>query len=311
MMKIYLHWRDIIEYFDNLISEKDTFLDPERHDNLLSDDESFSRSKKYFWAITTLKELDASVSDNLLQVRRLLDSAAPSSIEKLHIAEFEDARYCLKIRYHELEEVATKLREKRQEATDLRDGLFSASAVMESRAATRLGENVKLLTFVSIFFLPLSFCMSLWSINTLFSLNALAIVTPIVAISTYFVVFNIDSIAHLFRFIYGSVLYNTISSMKRDESNTWKERGRAFERYSSLQRQHNKPSDWRLVQYVIMRPWTLFTGQSKPSNKVAPMESNNDYEKPGLESEGTGLSSLSPSLRLWKRRTMGNQTAVP
>lgn len=36
--------------------------------------------------------------------------------------------------------------------------LFNASAVIESRASTRLGENVKLLAFVSIFFLPLSFC---------------------------------------------------------------------------------------------------------------------------------------------------------
>ena len=35
--------------------------------------------------------------------------------------------------------------------------LFNASAVIESRASTRLGENVKLLTFVSIFFLPLAF----------------------------------------------------------------------------------------------------------------------------------------------------------
>ena len=36
--------------------------------------------------------------------------------------------------------------------------LFSASAVIESRASTRLGENVKLLTYVSIFYLPLAFC---------------------------------------------------------------------------------------------------------------------------------------------------------
>ena len=44
--------------------------------------------------------------------------------------------------------------------------LFNASAVIESRASTRLGENVKLLTFVSIFFLPLAFTtVSLpWSI---------------------------------------------------------------------------------------------------------------------------------------------------
>jgi hypothetical protein len=30
---------------------------------------------------------------------------------------------------------------------------------MESRAATRLGQNVMLLTFISIAFLPFSFCM--------------------------------------------------------------------------------------------------------------------------------------------------------
>ena len=36
--------------------------------------------------------------------------------------------------------------------------LFSASSVQESKAATRLGENVRLLTYVSIFYLPLSFC---------------------------------------------------------------------------------------------------------------------------------------------------------
>ena len=42
--------------------------------------------------------------------------------------------------------------------TDQARQLFNASAVIESRASTRLGENVKLLTFVSIFFLPLSFC---------------------------------------------------------------------------------------------------------------------------------------------------------
>jgi hypothetical protein len=35
--------------------------------------------------------------------------------------------------------------------------LFNASGVVESRASTRLGEIVKLLTYVSIFYLPLSF----------------------------------------------------------------------------------------------------------------------------------------------------------
>jgi hypothetical protein len=36
--------------------------------------------------------------------------------------------------------------------------LFNASAVVESRLSTRLAQNVKLLTYVSIFYLPLAFC---------------------------------------------------------------------------------------------------------------------------------------------------------
>ena len=36
--------------------------------------------------------------------------------------------------------------------------LFSASAVIETRAAAQLGENVRLLAYVSIFYLPLAFC---------------------------------------------------------------------------------------------------------------------------------------------------------
>lgn len=36
--------------------------------------------------------------------------------------------------------------------------IFNASALVESRSATRLGEDVQLLTYVSMFYLPLGFC---------------------------------------------------------------------------------------------------------------------------------------------------------
>lgn len=125
MRTIQSHWKQILDYFEQLISEKDTFLEPERHDNLLSDDESFSRSKRYFWAITSLKELDLSISDNLLQMKRLLDTRASEWVENSRKSELEDARSCLRIRYHEIEKIALRLKEKRQEAVDLRDGAGS------------------------------------------------------------------------------------------------------------------------------------------------------------------------------------------
>ena len=125
LTRIYSRWSDLLGYFDHIISEKHAFLDPERHDNLLSDDETFSRSKKYFWAITTLKELDLSITDNLSQIMRLVDHQASEEVEEARKQELEDARSLLRNHYRKFEEIAVKLREKRQEAMDLRDGVMS------------------------------------------------------------------------------------------------------------------------------------------------------------------------------------------
>lgn len=44
---------------------------------------------------------------------------------------------------------------------------------MESRSATRLGQNVQLLTYVSIFYLPLGFCAVSFEITLLFIVRLL------------------------------------------------------------------------------------------------------------------------------------------
>lgn len=46
--------------------------------------------------------------------------------------------------------------------------LFNVSSVMEARASTQLGENVNLLTSMSIFSLPLSLCMVIASYLAIF-----------------------------------------------------------------------------------------------------------------------------------------------
>jgi hypothetical protein len=329
LMIIHAFWKDILDFFDQLINEKNIFLDPERHDNLLSDDETFSRSKTYFWALTTLKELDLSISDNLLQIQRLLDSRGPAWVENSRKDEFDDARSCLKIRYRAIEEVAIGLREKRQDAMDLRDGLFSASAVIESRASTRLGENVKLLTFVSIFFLPLSFCMvsahspysvilkaemaakSVWSVsNALFSLTSLIIVSCSVALSTYLTVFNLDTLVHFYQDTYRQIVERTISSMKSDRNETWRARAKAFEKFSTPRRVENKPSDWRLVQYALKKvfwPARLFERSFEGGfGKDAGFEM--DVRGSAREEIDKTVGSAR-RLGFWRRRTAGSSEA--
>jgi hypothetical protein len=66
--------------------------------------------------------------------------------------------------------------------------------------STKLGENIKLLTFVSIFFLPLSFCTSLWSVSDdVFPLSAFVVTMPVMAIVTYVVSLNLDAVPMFWR----------------------------------------------------------------------------------------------------------------
>ncbi|KUJ06456.1 uncharacterized protein LY89DRAFT_409247 [Mollisia scopiformis] len=201
LVTVLSRWNEIARYFDELLTEKRDLLRPDYHDSLLTDDDNFSRSKKYFWAIEFLKEACNSISDNIQQIKHFLEflESNPPGTKK---AENE---FFLKLKRHyltiqKLETLETRLKLKKEEAAALRDGLFSASAVMDSRASYQLGQNVKLLTLVSIFFLPLSFCASIWSVNnSIFSMTAFAIVTPILGIMTYVVAFNLENIASCFK----------------------------------------------------------------------------------------------------------------
>lgn len=64
-------WEELAEYFDEVLCEKRALFHPAFHDTLLTDDVALSRSKKYFWAIEFLKEMEKSVQDNIRQLDRL------------------------------------------------------------------------------------------------------------------------------------------------------------------------------------------------------------------------------------------------
>jgi hypothetical protein len=124
---------------------------------------------------------------------------------------------------------------------------------MESRASTRLGENVKLLTFVSIFFVPLSFCTSLWSINDqIMSLSALAITITLVALATYLIVFNLNTLVKLSKTVYREQRVKLIESMSEDSASVWREEGRRFKSFQPRLKRE-KPSEWRLAVFVFRK----------------------------------------------------------
>ncbi|KAE9364562.1 hypothetical protein N431DRAFT_108587 [Stipitochalara longipes BDJ] len=130
---------------------------------------------------------------------------------------------------------------------------------MESRASARLGENVKLLTLVSIFFLPLSFCTSVWSINnTIFSLKALLVVVILVGLTTYLIVFNLNNLVGFCGRIYCSYKTKLIQQMKNEPGSGWKEKGRQFSIFRPRS-EIRKPSEWIIGLFILRKLFRTFS----------------------------------------------------
>jgi hypothetical protein len=65
---------DILDYIDKILDIRDDILlDPRKHDQLLFDDDSFSRSRKYWWASNLLVVLRQKIEDSRKLHQQLVD----------------------------------------------------------------------------------------------------------------------------------------------------------------------------------------------------------------------------------------------
>ncbi|CCD43002.1 hypothetical protein BofuT4_P070780.1 [Botrytis cinerea T4] len=67
------HWDILANYFEKLLSESDTILEPDLHDLLLVDDWKYSKSKRYFWALNILKEIETDIAAVVSQLEGFMD----------------------------------------------------------------------------------------------------------------------------------------------------------------------------------------------------------------------------------------------
>ncbi|PTB39227.1 hypothetical protein M441DRAFT_70368 [Trichoderma asperellum CBS 433.97] len=75
---------------------------------------------------------------------------------------------------------------------------FAWASINETRISTRLGQNVMLLTYVSIFYLPLGFCAALWAIPDITNPSTRSpfiISSVIICLVTLLVTFNMEQIS--------------------------------------------------------------------------------------------------------------------
>jgi hypothetical protein len=110
---------------------------------------------------------------------------------------------------------------------------------------------VKLLTYVSIFFLPPAFCVALWSMNEDYSVPPFVITTTTVAAGTYLVVANLDGITRILAQAYSLVRQRVIRLMEQDKRGTWSEKGSQLGRFRP-EREGRDISEWNIAYYLLM-----------------------------------------------------------
>ncbi|KAJ6779951.1 hypothetical protein PWT90_06597 [Aphanocladium album] len=295
-------WREFNEYMGSLLVED--FMNPPEYSKLLFDDATFSRSRLYFWILGCLNEFDVLLEDNIKQwrlYRRVriepllpkptfnsqdaLDALAQQANFRAGRGDDESfstrgcARHIDLLRLQKLDAETENVRQgleylraefkaKQIKVQGLRDGLFNASALMESRSSTRLGMNVQLLTYVSIFYLPLAFCAALWAIPNITDGGTRSpfIATAIlVGAATYAIVFNLENIAGFFGELYQGRKERLLHGMKNDSKEFWHDVGDRFEEFPPSE--ERKPSEWWLLRYAVSSLFRRVGAKSSNDNK--------------------------------------------
>ncbi|TGO44512.1 hypothetical protein BCON_0505g00050 [Botryotinia convoluta] len=68
--------------FEELLSESENLLEPQLHDLLLVDDSKYSKSKKYFWTLNILKEIESDIAAVISQLEGFMDFSEHSPLKK-------------------------------------------------------------------------------------------------------------------------------------------------------------------------------------------------------------------------------------
>lgn len=183
-------FEEINKAISKLITPPHDFIfDKDQRDARLFEDKNFTYTRRYFWAHQTL----GSMNDSIQAMIEAYEDNFPDELwEGKHrtlwpLAEqdetgrndyFRKRLKALKMSFtREINGLRTLQKEnndRRNEIRFLRDQLFSGTSVMESRKSVELseitiqqGHNIKLLTLVNIFFLPLTFVSSIFGMTNM------------------------------------------------------------------------------------------------------------------------------------------------
>ncbi|KAI9802662.1 MAG: hypothetical protein M1825_002684 [Sarcosagium campestre] len=194
-------WQNAIEAVDGQIDTPSQIIfsgDNDRSADLLSDDPQFSRSKTYFWALQAYKMFEEKLGETI----SCWEDFRSNALGRLHDGRMSEEDWVMTTTSIDkaidmLRDKLTWVQRKSDEVRSLRDGLFGASSLFDSRTTVRQGDNIRLLTYITLLFLPLSFCTSIFGMDAVLPnlpIKIFAITMPAITVFTVVLVLNLQTL---------------------------------------------------------------------------------------------------------------------
>ena len=159
-------------------------FDRRLRDKLLFEDKHFTYIRRYFWAYNTLAVINTGLAAMVAAYTNTFtpefwsgthpllwphpffpsddDDAAAAAAHRETMAAL---RTELEKAVSDISAIIKRNERTRKEIENLRDQLFSGSSIKESRRAIDQGDNIQILTMISMIFLPLTFVTSVFGIT--------------------------------------------------------------------------------------------------------------------------------------------------
>ena len=208
---------DVYNAISDLITTPADFMfNQELRDKLLFEDDEFTYSRRYFWAYQSL----AIMNEDIKEMKQAYTSTFTEAVWSGHSSfiwpgEETSARHMhwrkrmanirrdIENELKGLDKIDALNDEKMKEIKALRENLFSGTSVAESRESIRQqataviqGNNIKVLTLVTIFFLPLTFVTSVFGMTNMDpreSFIHFGIVTAVICVPTYMLIGSLNT----------------------------------------------------------------------------------------------------------------------
>lgn len=183
-------FEDICKRIARIVTPPLDFMwNSKKRDALLFEDKDFTYSRRYFWAFQTLGIMNDSIkamidayennfTDEVWQGQHktlwpLLDENSPRNVH--YVRQMSKVRKLFDIEISNMNDMIEENSRQRKTIQSLRDQLFSGTSVLESRRSVegtyitvQQGHNIKILTLVSMVFLPLTFVTGVFGSSPLF-----------------------------------------------------------------------------------------------------------------------------------------------